>query len=314
MFSLLLVFAFALSWLVFVIVGYFKLRYLLVTFAAVAALPSYAKASDILTMSHAVSAYDSHVGSEWYRKVTELILDKTKESDGDYRIVQLPAVTSKRNWNIIVSNKYENYYYFGVYNDEHFDSEHIYYIPFPIQMGLLGYRVCFQSAQRQVEIAKHVKKQNYKALIHVQGRSWTDVDVLKYNGYTVHEMDYFDGLFKTTAIARFDLFCRGLNEVLREKQLYAKKYNLNINNTLVFHYEFPVFFYTHRDNKRLIERMTKGLILSHKDGSLSALFEKYYAKELSLIKLEKRTLIELENPMLKKLPPSYKQYNYPLTK
>ncbi len=294
--------------------GHFKLKCLLAAYAAVATLSSYAKESDILTISHAVSNYDSHGRNVWYKKVTELILDKTKASDGDYRFVKLPAVTSKRNWNIIASKKYENYYYFGVYNDRHLDSEYIYFIPFPIQMGLLGYRVCFQSARRQADNDKYIKQQRYKALSHVQGRSWTDVEVLKYNGYTVHELDDYEGLFKTTAIARFDLFCRGLNEVLSEKQIYAKKYNLNINNTLVFHYEFPVFFYTHIDNKKLIERVTKGLMLAHKDGSLKALFEQYYTKELSLIKLDKRTVIELQNPLLKNLEPSYKQYNYPLIK
>jgi hypothetical protein len=85
----------------------------------------------------------------------------------------------------------------------------------PLRKGLLGYRVALISVDAQDQIDRLQSLNDLRQLSVGQGIGWGDVDVYKANGIRVVTANY-DNLFKMTALHRFDLFPRGVSEVLAE--------------------------------------------------------------------------------------------------
>jgi len=96
-------------------------------------------------------------------------------------------------------------------------------IPFPIDMGILGYRVCFVGADRAAELARVNTLDQLRHFTQGTGTGWQDAVILRHGGLTVHEVDNYESLFRMVARGRIDLFCRGANEILPEWQSHQGK-------------------------------------------------------------------------------------------
>jgi len=87
------------------------------------------------------------------------------------------------------------------------------YIPFPIDLGIVGYRVGFTSKENIKKIKKITTLEELTKLSILQGEGWLDIKILKYNGFKVRTGKQYAYLFKMISKNRADMFMRGTNEL-----------------------------------------------------------------------------------------------------
>lgn len=172
-------------------------------------------------------------------------------------------------------------------------------IPFPIDKGLLGYRVALIAKQNQEKISKINNMEQFRALIIGQGSNWGDVRIYEYNHVPIKTAQTYESLFLMLLHDRFDLFPRGVTEAPQEMAAYGPRHpDLAIEQHLLIKYPYAQFFYVSKSQPQLAKRLKDGLEQMAKDGSFDALFDKHFKKQLSELKLRQRVVIELKNPFL----------------
>jgi hypothetical protein len=174
-------------------------------------------------------------------------------------------------------------------------------IPFPIDMGLLGYRVFLIDASRQDEFRQIKTIDDLRKMVALQGAGWADVDVLRRAGLPVRTAPTYEDLFRMTVNGRADYFPRGVFEAYREKIRFADSApGLEVEDTLVLHYRFSDVFYVKKTDGQLRDDLYRGLIAAFDDGSFRALFLSNPDVQVVLASahLKTRQVIEIDNPFL----------------
>jgi ABC-type amino acid transport substrate-binding protein len=173
------------------------------------------------------------------------------------------------------------------------------HVPVPLDRGLLGTRLSFIRAGSQAEIDKVKTLDDLRRVSLGQGEGWGDVKILQHNGLTVETAPDYLSLLDMLEKGRFGLFPRGATEVTAEFQTYhAQHPDLAIDQHLVIRYPNPQYFYVAKNAPRLAERIEFGLKAMLKDGSFDVIYKKHFAAALAELKLDQRTIIDIENPFL----------------
>jgi hypothetical protein len=244
--------------------------------------------------------------------VLRLALDKTIDEYGAYEFKAAPQINVSRSIQSIKTNAFPNYFASLGYNEDYNSIPEIDYVRFPIDLGVLSYRTCFAPTSMLDKIAKVNTFDELRQLSMGLGRNWVDSDIMRQNGFTVMEIEPYSALFKMTAAHRFDLFCRGLNEIKEEYDRWGSIDGLGYDRHLLIYYPMPMLFYTNANNKEAIARVTKGLKKAYADGSLMALWREKHQANVDFAALKKRKLFQLENPFVKSIDFDYAKYFYKL--
>lgn len=64
------------------------------------------------------------------------------------------------------------------------------YIHFPVDRGIVGYRIAFLSPAMEQKIQTLDSVDSLKKYMIVQGRGWLDTEILRYNGFRVKTISY----------------------------------------------------------------------------------------------------------------------------
>ncbi len=244
-----------------------------------------------------------------------LALEKTTEEFGPYQLQPSPhSMNYHRALVALKSNQYENFIRSFAYRKIRTEDQDLIYIDFPIDLGLLGYRICFVSKPSKNAVAKAKNLEELKQFTHGQGVKWVDASILKKHGFKVIESATYEGLFQMININRIDLFCRGIGELQKEYALHRDLKNLEVDESFAFHYPFPLYFMTHKGNLLLRYRVEIGLKAAFEDGSLRKLWKKHFQDSIELAKLNQRKIYSLKNHTLDELPDNYSQYFIDITK
>lgn len=172
-------------------------------------------------------------------------------------------------------------------------------IPYPIDKGLLGYRVALIVGENQARIGAISNLAGLRGLTVGRGEGWGDVRIFQHNGVPVETTPSYDSLFAMLARGRFDLFPRGITEAPQELLAFRERYpRLAIEQTLLIKYPYAQFFYVSRSEPRLAARIKLGLEAMLADGSFEAMFQQHFAGPIAELRLSERKVIELENPFL----------------
>jgi len=258
-----------------------------------------------------IGAFNSDDTRHLYEvEVMRLIMEKTAPEFGFFSLQEAKGMTHSRAVTAMAENIYPNFVRSFGYEKEMLDDRNLKLIPFPVWRGLLGYRTCFVSKRVRRRFAKANTSQALKAFTHGQGTGWIDNTILEYNGYKVTEVSSYTGLFKMTAENRFDLFCRGASEVREEYEKFIGIKGLAFDRSKAFYYPFPHFFFTHKSNTELIARITRGIEIVTQDGSFEALWNQYHRENIEFVRLDKREIIQLENPLMKDFDIEYEHLIY----
>jgi hypothetical protein len=174
-------------------------------------------------------------------------------------------------------------------------------VPFPIDMGLLGYRVFLIDVSRQNEFRQIKTIDDLRKMVALQGAGWADVNVLRRAGLRVRTAPNYADLFRMTVNGRADYFPRGAFEAYREKIKFADSApGLEVEDSLVLHYRFSDIFYVKKTDRQLRDDLYRGLVAAFEDGSFKALFlsNPDVQAVLASAHLKTRRVIEIDNPFL----------------
>jgi hypothetical protein len=103
------------------------------------------------------------------------------------------------------------------------------------------------------------------------GADWPSTDILRNNHLPVITVGNASLLFSMLAAKRFDYMSRNLSEVWGEADAFERN-GLVVESTLMLHGGVPFYFFVNKDNKKLAERLERGLKMAIADGSFDQLF------------------------------------------
>ena len=171
---------------------------------------------------------------------------------------------------------------------------------FPLDKGLLGYRVFLIRSETQSALESVNGLGDLRQHSIGQGLNWGDVTILRNAGLSVVEGTSYEGLFAMLAAGRFELFSRGVVEVGEE--LARQKPNhpeLTIEHRLLLYYPLTRYFYVSRspEGEALARRISAGLERMLSDGSFGRMFQTFKAPFENEIGFHNRLLIKIDNPL-----------------
>lgn len=168
-------------------------------------------------------------------------------------------------------------------------------IPYPIYMGLTGWRAFFVRTADLERFSKIKTLEELQKFIAGQGNNWADNEILEHNGLSVVTAVNRDSLFKFLTLKRVDYFPRGLYEIEREYMLFAPQ-NIAIEPSIILRYPTATYLFVPRENEKLAHALTAGFERAVSDGSFQALLMRELGVHLKLLNLDKRRILDLENP------------------
>ena len=220
-----------------------------------------------------------------------LALEKTVASHGSFRMNYIPvAMNTKRARFEVKKNTYPNLIYPGGGTNDFFEQYQ--YAPFPIDLGIWGYRFPMLHKDNIGLISKETTLAELKALSIVQGIGWVDAKILRSNGFSSVTEVKSTSIDETIVHKRSDVdvyFC-SMNDTNRYQEQPVA-----INKDIALHYEYPRFFISSKGNKSAIERIYAGLIIAYQDGSLSRLIDKHFLEEINKLDISHRKTFQLDN-------------------
>ena len=172
-------------------------------------------------------------------------------------------------------------------------------VPIALDKGRHGYRVAFIRQDQQERLRSVRTLEAARALVIGQGAGWGDIRIYERNGFTVLTGSSHDALRLMLSRGRFDIFPRSVLEAEKEFASFHDEHpDLKIDEHLLFRYPFSQHFYVAKTAPRIAERLRIGLTKMIDDGSFDAAFDKHFGAALSALNLDRRVVIDLENPFL----------------
>lgn len=268
-----------------------------------------ATASSPLIVTHKLPELGSQERVLHEVEVLQLALEKTTAEFGAYELRGIPPMNRARTLATLSHRVYPNLLLQMSYEDELTEKENLSYIPLPLDLGALSYRLCFARSALAAKTTNITSIEQLQQFTFGVGIGWADGKILRANGLQVIESNNVTSLFRMTKAGRIDFFCRGPMELHSEQQM-DESLGLTANPHIALHYPLPKFFFTHKDNHAALGRIQKGLELAYRDGSFQKLWHQRHGQGLHQSNLKQRHIIYLQNPLIKHLPHQYESYLY----
>lgn len=170
-------------------------------------------------------------------------------------------------------------------------------IRIPILKGLLGYRIFIIRTDAQDRFNGVNNLAQLQQLSAGQASYWGDTKVLKRAGLAVVTSLKYKNLIHMLEGGRFDYFPRGIHEIHSEVDNQTEL-DVAMEKRLLLVYPYAMYFYVHKQNKALYDKLNRGFELAIADGSYDALFfnNALIKDALYNTNLQRRTVIRIENP------------------
>jgi hypothetical protein len=173
-------------------------------------------------------------------------------------------------------------------------------IRFPLDKGLLGYRVFLIRGEMQSKLDLVAGLGDLRRYSIGQGRDWGDVTILRQAGFTVVEGTSYEGLFSMLAAGRFELFSRSVTEVDEELSREKPKHpEVAMERHLMLFYPLTRYFYVTRSSagEELARRISAGLGRLLKIGLFDRMFDEFKEPFERHIGFRNRLLMRIGNPL-----------------
>ncbi len=206
----------------------------------------------------------------YFYKLLELALQKTADTDGPYQLERYKRILSNQRYIAEVSREDGMIdVTWTMINPER--EEKLLPIKISLLRGMNSYRVFLirkEDAQKFQAIKTLDELKQYSA---GSGSAWPDTRILQANGLPVITSAHYELLFTMLERKRFDYFPRGVYEVWNEQKTQENK-GFVVEETLMFHYPAPIYFFVNKKNTKLAQRIERGLQIAIADGSFDKLF------------------------------------------
>lgn len=288
----------------------FRLFFLLVTMLLFeGAVVDDCMATQEMVITYRAAESKSDLRYDYDTRLLRLALENTLATDGPYKLVASPVMNFSRAIHLAKVNALPNFFIKLSY-EKQYNEQGMAFVPFPVDLGIVGYRVCFAHPEVAEQLSRVESLEELRRFSHGQGRGWSDVAILRLNGMEVFEVSKYESLFSMVAARRFDLFCRGTNELLGELNMHEHINGLTYDKSVTISYPLPRFFYTTSANSKALDRIRRGILIAYENGSLQALWYDHYKESIDFVQLHKRKVFPLENPLVKDIDFDYQRYFY----
>jgi len=147
-------------------------------------------------------------------------------------------------------------------------------LPFPLDLGLSGYRVMLVRRDRLDRLRRIRSDEDLRELSFGQGPDWVDTSILRAAGLKVQEAEFLS-LFRMLEAGRFDAFPLGVDEASNLLRLFG---HLAPSAVLLedwcIHYRFARVFAVQLRQPVLAEALTAGLSAIFSDGSARSILSR----------------------------------------
>lgn len=144
-------------------------------------------------------------------------------------------------------------------------------LPFPLDLGLSGYRVMLVRRDRVAQLRAVQTLQDLRGLRFGQGPDWVDGYILRAAGLKVVEAEFL-ALFRMLEAGRFDVFPLGADEA----QMLLTRFASLAPSAVVLgdwcvHYRFARVFVVREDETAVFDALQEGLSRIFADGRAQAI-------------------------------------------
>lgn len=225
----------------------------------------------------------------YYATILREALDRTVEEYGPYEMTLFaPTMEQERSLFSLRENLIDVTW---TMTSKERESDHR-AIHIPLLAGLLGHRLLVVRDKKEAAFAPVSSAGDLATFKAVQGSEWPDVSVLEHNGLPVVTDESFDNLYPILQRGEADYFPRGVTEAWGEVEMHE---DVSVEPTLLLRYPAAVYFFTRKDDA-LADRLETGLRAMVTDGTLRRMLDERYGSVLERGRLERRRVIDLENP------------------
>jgi hypothetical protein len=253
-----------------------------------------------------------HAGEPWPDypyEVIKIALDATVEKYGPYKIeIASVGANVKRAIADAQSGRYPNYFVKQSVSEDLMAE--MLAVPFPVELGIVGYRVGFVSNETLKRLEGVKSLDDLRAFTVIQGIGWLDREILATAGFNVKTGTSTQGMARMAAANRAEIFFRGVNEIQYEWEFFKNIENIAVDKSVSLYYPLPRFFFTNKSNKKAAERIHEGILISFANGTLQRKWQEQYGDSVEFADLKNRKLFRVENPLLREITTPFEQYFY----
>lgn len=242
-----------------------------------------------------ITVWEQNLNLEHHRIFLELAASKAESKYGDIQIVASEPMTQEQAFSALKQNNgVVDIAVGGLSSDREEDLLPIYY---PIDRGLLGFRICLinpdmQSAFDLIQTPQDFKTNDLNIGI---GEFWPDAFVLQYNGIPLETARTKEGLIKLLRNQDIACYSRGINELMEELQ---EENEFVLENRVMLIYPMADLIYARNSAHQKHEMLEYGLSVAIEDGSFAELFSQFYGDAMTVFSVYQRKLMFLDNPDL----------------
>ncbi len=251
--------------------------------------PDCAQATDVAVYAQSNTQFDRR--NEYPVKLLELAL---KNSGFDIALVSSQEIIPQgRAMKLILHNEGVDVVWAMTSREREME---LLPIRVPIYKGLIGWRLNLIHPDNRGRFSGITwLEQLPRDVRFVQGHDWPDLDILRFNRLSVESVANYLPMFKMIAAKHVDAFPRAIIEIWPELEVHD---GIQVEPYLILQYPAAVYYFVNRTNKRLHDAIATGLEVSIANGDFDRLFNVFYMKAIERAQLDKRHIIELENPLL----------------
>lgn len=235
--------------------------------------------------------------NQYYEKLLELALDKTVDTHGPYELVPGDVAMSQRDA-LKAMIKGEGVDVVHTMTDK--TRERVLLpVRIPLVKGLIGVRLVMINEDDEAIFRGISELDDLKNITFGQGYDWPDTEILKYNDINVKTSQEYQALFTMLDNGVIDGFPRAVFEIYDEVMDH-RDMNFKVADGFYIYYPSALYFFVKKtaEGAKLQKRLEAGLMEAIDDGSFDQLFLALNGEYLKRAKLNQRTAIKLQNPLL----------------
>ncbi len=240
--------------------------------------------------------------------ILKLALEKSELDEKEYAIEIAPEMNEARSLKSIQEKAYTRAIRRFEARETLLNDSSLVVVRFPVYLGVLGYRVCYTNEKNAAAFAATEDINDLRNFKYGFVEGWRDIEIYKHNKYKIRESVSVSSLYKQLSVNRIDVVCRAVIELALEKDMVNELGNISLDKSKLFIYHMPYFFFMHKDNKVIAEKIEQGLINAYNDGSYRKLWEDLYAHHFESVNINSRKVIRLSNPLDEHIGFPYQKY------
>lgn len=244
-----------------------------------------------------VESYDlKGTSHQYYIDLLSEILRRTAAEYGPAHVETVPHPGQGRVIRLLEQDRFFDVMWAGISEQR---EQNLKVIPIPLLKGGLGWRGMVIREQDREKFRGFTQLTQLKRLIGCQGEHWPDADILEHAGLTVARISSVTAMMEMLLLKRCDYLSLSLFEGYVEVAARQPKLaGLVFEDQVILKYPLAMYYFVHRSNLSLADRLTKGLTDMVEEGALLDFMQQHPVTRhvFPLTKYRHARIFELEAP------------------